>query len=38
MSDVVEWTALDAFRMRKAEDTGDGLTITVKEFQIKELN
>lgn len=37
INDMIEWTALDAFRMRKAEDTPDGLVITVREFQIKEI-
>jgi hypothetical protein len=38
IDEFVEWTALDAFRMRKAEDIpGEGLKITVVEFQIKEI-
>ena len=37
INDMIEWTALDAFRMRKAEDTPDGLVITVREFQLKEI-
>lgn len=38
IDEFIEWTALDAFRMRKAEDIpGEGLKITVVEFQIKEI-
>lgn len=38
IDEFVEWTALDAFRMRKAEDIpGKGLKITTVEFQIKEI-
>lgn len=38
ISEFVEWTALDTFRMSKAEDIpGEGLKITVVEFQIKEI-
>ena len=37
IGDMIEWRALDIFCMRKAEDTPEGLIITVKEFQIKEI-
>lgn len=37
LNDMIEWIALDTFRMRKSETTPDGLVITVKEFQIKEV-
>lgn len=37
VSEMVEWIALDVFRMRKAEDTGGELKITTKLFQIKEI-
>lgn len=38
LNEMVEWIALDTFRMRKTVDTGSGLDITVKTFQIKEVH
>jgi DNA-binding TFAR19-related protein (PDSD5 family) len=37
ISEMVEWLSADTFRMRKAEDTSEGLKITTKSFQIKEI-
>lgn len=37
MTEIVDWIALDVFRMRKAEDINGEYKITTKLFQIKEI-